>query len=95
MSKKHNSNSGSRISRREAVKRGLVCTAGLWLTDRWGFAAPTVEPAKAKAKSVIQIWMWGGPTHLDTFDPKPDAGYEYTGALKAAIPTKVDGIQLG
>ncbi len=27
-----------------------------------------------KAKSVIQIWAAGGPTHLDTFDPKPDAG---------------------
>ena len=31
---------------------------------------PAVRPAKAK--SVIQIWMWGGPCHIDTFDPKPD-----------------------
>ncbi len=49
----------------------------------------------AKAKAVIQIWMWGGPSHLDTFDPKPDAGYDYCGPLNKAIPTNVDGIRIG
>jgi hypothetical protein len=49
----------------------------------------------AKAKSIIQIWMWGGPAHLDTFDPKPSAGYDYCGPLAKAIPTNVDGIQIG
>ena len=96
MKTNRNSNSGNRISRRDAVKSGLVCTAGLWLTDRLGFAAPTAEPAKlqAKAKSVIQIWMWGGPTHLDTFDPKPDAGSDYTGPLNKPIETNVSGIRV-
>ena len=41
-------------------------------------------PPKAKAKSVIQIWMWGGPAHLDTFDPKPEAGNDYCGPLEDA-----------
>ncbi|MEN6627750.1 MAG: DUF1501 domain-containing protein [Candidatus Sumerlaeia bacterium] len=50
---------------------------------------------KAKAKSVIQIWMWGGPAHVDTFDPKPDAGYDYCGPLKAPIGTNVAGIRIG
>jgi len=36
--------------------------------------------------------MWGGPSHLDTFDPKPDAGEDYCGPFKSPIPTNVDGI---
>jgi hypothetical protein len=47
------------------------------------------QPAKAKA--VIQIWMWGGPSHLDTFDPKPAAGYDYCGPFDKPIPTKGSG----
>lgn len=51
------------------------------------------ENIKPKAKSVIQIWLWGGPSHLDTFDPKPNAGYDYTGPFKS-IPTNVPGIEI-
>jgi hypothetical protein len=50
---------------------------------------------EARAGSVIQIWMWGGPAHLDTFDPKPNAGDDYCGPLKKPIPTNVDGIMIG
>ena len=45
------------------------------------------------AKSVIEIWLWGGPSQLETFDPKPDAGKEYNNGLKA-IPTNVEGVQI-
>jgi hypothetical protein len=45
------------------------------------------------AKSVIEIWLWGGPSQLETFDPKPDAPRDYNGGLKA-IPTNVPGISL-
>jgi len=51
-----------------------------------------VQPAKAKA--VIQIWMWGGPAHLDTFDPKPAAGYDYCGPFDKPIATNVAGLQI-
>ena len=37
--------------------------------------------------------MWGGPSHMDTFDLKPDSGQDYAGPLKP-IPTNVDGIQI-
>jgi hypothetical protein len=47
------------------------------------------------AKSVIQIWMWGGPSHLDTFDPKPNAGSAYTGPLNTTQATNVPGIEIG
>jgi hypothetical protein len=55
-------------------------------------------PPKAKegkAKAVIQIWLGGGPTHIDTFDPKPEAGSDYTGPLKSTCPTNVPGIHIG
>lgn len=45
------------------------------------------------AKSVIEIWLWGGPSQLETFDPKPDATRDYNGGLKS-IPTNVPGISL-
>ena len=81
------------ISRREALRRGLVGAAGLALIDSFGLRSRAAS-LKPKAKSVIQIWMWGGPSHLDTFDPKPDAGYDYCGPFDKAIPTNVDGIQI-
>jgi hypothetical protein len=81
------------ITRREALRRGLVGAAGLALFESFGLKAQAA-PLKPRARSVIQIWMWGGPSHLDTFDPKPDAGYDYCGPFDKAIPTKVDGIQI-
>ncbi|MBM4030321.1 MAG: DUF1501 domain-containing protein [Planctomycetes bacterium] len=85
---------GGELSRREALRRGLAGAGGLLLAN--GLAKPAaaaIPPAKAKA--VIQIWMWGGPPHLDTFDPKPDAGRDYCGPLGSPIRTNVDGIRIG
>jgi len=82
------------ISRREAMRRGLYGATALMLAGRTSFgASPAARPAKAKA--VIQIWMWGGPAHLDTFDPKPDAGNDYCGPLNKPISANVDGIVIG
>jgi len=89
------------ISRREALRRGLYGSAALTLGSRLGsnVYASTVAAAPAvgqiKAKSVIQIFLWGGMSHNDTWDPKPESGYEYMGEFAKAIPTNVDGIQLG
>jgi len=89
---------GPPISRREALRRGLIGAAGMVLAGGGGLPAWSARQqakTKAKAKSVIQIWMWGGPSHLDTFDPKPEAGYDYCGPLNKSIPTNVDGIMIG
>lgn len=95
------------MSRREALRLSLFSTAGLFLTGRTvlggepvaGAAAPVANTAapliKVRAKSVIQVFLWGGMSHNDTWDPKPDSGYDYMGDLRQAIPTNVDGIQLG
>jgi hypothetical protein len=82
------------LSRREAMRRCLFGTAGLLLLNGWGLRSMAVA-RESKAKAVIQIWMWGGPCHIDTFDPKPGAGYDYCGPLAKAINTNVDGIQVG
>jgi hypothetical protein len=84
------------ISRRELLQAGLLGAAGCWLNFKGGLAGETVSPPlPAKAKAVIQIWMWGGPTHTDTFDPKPDSGSDYTGPLNHPISTNVSGMQIG
>ncbi len=82
------------LTRRDVLKLGLLGAAGMALPFGKGlWAGPTFRAGRAK--SVIQIWMWGGPCHLDTFDPKPDAGREYCGSLDKPIPTNVDGIRIG
>ena len=97
----HRTDNAAGISRREALRRGLYGTAGLMLADRLGrdapaaAAEPDIAPAKVKAKSVIQIFLWGGMSHIDTWDPKPEAGRDYMGEFAKAIPTNVDGIQIG
>ena len=45
------------------------------------------------AKSVVEIWLWGGPSQLETFDPKPAASRDYNGGLKA-ISTNVPGLEI-
>ncbi len=57
--------------------------------------ASQAAPPVAKAKAVIQIWLWGGPPHLDTFDPKPEAGYDYCGPFNSPIETNVPGVRIG
>ena len=57
-------------------------------------AAEAIKKSNGKAKHVIYLYMSGGMTHIDTFDPKPEAPVEYRGPIKA-ISTNVDGIQLG
>ena len=82
------------MTRREAMTCAALGAAGLSLTRPRDLFAQSM-PLVAKAKSVIQIWMWGGPSHLDTFDPKPDAGYDYCGPFNKPIATNVDGIRIG
>ena len=87
--------SGTAMSRREAVQRTLLGAAGLVLGRHLSLRALAAVPsAKAKAKSVIQIWMWGGPSHLDTWDPKPEAGNDYCGPLNKPIATSLDGVRI-
>jgi uncharacterized protein (DUF1501 family) len=85
------------MTRREALRLGLlgaITTLGASASLARA-AAPTATVRRGHAKSVIQIWLWGGPCHIDTFDPKPEAGYDYNGPLKEPLATNVAGIRVG
>lgn len=82
-------------SRRGLLKAGLAGLAGLSLPDLLRYraqAAATGRPMGSH-KSVILLWMAGGPSHIDTWDPKPDAPLEIRGPF-ATIPTKLAGVRL-
>jgi hypothetical protein len=57
-------------------------------------AAAKTKAKKGQTKSVIQIFLWGGMSHNDTWDPKPGTGYDYLGEFDRVIPTNVNGTQL-
>ena len=85
------------MSRRAFISRGICGAAGLHLAGHYASRALASAPGirtPGKAKSVIQIWMWGGPAHLDTFDPKPEAGNDYCGPYTKPVETNVKGIRI-
>ncbi len=82
----------AQVSRRRFLQCSSLAAAGLFLGKQIGRAASAVPASVGKAKAVIQIWMWGGPSHLDTFDPKPGAGNDYCGPLNKPLATNVDGV---
>jgi len=85
------------VDRRVALRQLILAAAGIAMAGLFASRpawAQEEKPTLGKAKSVIQIWMWGGPSHLDTFDPKPDAGSDYTGPLDKTVPTNVEGIEI-
>jgi hypothetical protein len=82
------------MSRRDALRCCVAGSAGLLLMEPIAVRADQPKPS-GKAKAVIQVWMWGGPSHVDMFDPKPGAGVAITGPLDKPIETNVKGIQIG
>lgn len=81
------------INRRDSVRFGSLSALGFGLTDWFRLQAMAESSTKAKAKSCILIWLDGGPSHLETFDLKPDAPAEVRGPFQP-IATNVSGIQL-
>ncbi len=45
-----------------------------------------------RARSILLVWLWGGPSHVDLFDPKPRASAEFRGPF-ATIPTRTPGLR--
>ena len=80
------------VKRRDVLKVGAVGATGLSLANylRWIEAG---ELSAAKAQSAIFINLQGGPSHLETFDLKPQAPSEFRGSFQA-VPTNVTGIQI-
>ena len=57
-------------TRRELLRAGMLSAVGVNLADALR-AGAAEGSSKAPAKSVILLWLWGGPSHLDSFDMKP------------------------
>ncbi len=79
-------------SRRSLLRAGLIGFGGLslGLDDLLRLRAVASGTKTAKVKNCILIWNAGGPSHIDTFDPKPDAPADIRGEFKpidTAVPT--------
>lgn len=86
------SNLCDRLTRREVLRIGGLAFAGLSLADVERLRAASPSPS-GRGKSVIMIWLRGGPSHIDSFDMKPEAPAEVRGEF-SPIPTSVPGVQL-
>ncbi|MGO9470371.1 MAG: DUF1501 domain-containing protein [Isosphaeraceae bacterium] len=82
-------------SRREILRMGSLAFLGLGLDDwfRLRAAAGAQTAQSATVKNCILIWLAGGPSHLDTFDPKPAAAADVRGEFKP-IDTSVAGLKI-
>ncbi len=83
-------------SRRALLQAGLTSVVGLGLADLFRLqtlASGTGVPRPTKVKSCILVWLAGGASHLDTFDPKPDAPSDVRGEFKP-IDTSVPGLKI-
>ncbi len=79
------------LDRREFLARGLLGTLGLAVSPLARLNAAPAPLGRSPAGRCVLIWLNGGPSHLDTFDPKPGAP---TGGPFKAIDTTVPGLQL-
>jgi hypothetical protein len=82
------------LSRRAFLQAGGSTVLGLTLADLLRLRARADMVAEGSARSVLLLWLWGGPAHLDTWDPKPAAPIDYRGPF-APIATRVAGVRIG
>lgn len=88
----HSTPGSSRLRRRSFVQLGLAGTFGLPLGELLQRRALGAASSKGRKLGAIFVWLGGGPSHHDTFDPKPDATAEIRGEYKS-IATSVSGIR--
>jgi len=79
------------FDRRGFMRMGLAGFASLSLPGILRLKAENALAGKKDNNAVIMVWKPGGCSHIDTYDPKPDAGSEYRGPF-STIPTKVPGV---
>src|ERR1041384_906654 len=72
-------------SRREFLRAGSLSFLGIHASQY--LRAASVEKPEGKAQACILLWLEGGPSHVDTRDPKPHSAFK-------AISTNVSGIQV-
>ena len=80
-------------SRRWFLQTGVAGLAGLTLADSLRLSAQAAGGKSSDRRAVILFWLSGGPSHIDMWDPKPNAPTEIRGPYRA-ISTSVPGIQV-
>lgn len=80
----------SGVTRRNFLRVGGLAAFGLGLPQY--LRAMSETKSNSKAKRCILLWMQGGPSHIDSFDPKPDAPVEVRGEF-GTIPTTLPGVR--
>lgn len=83
------------LSRRSFVRSGLVGLSSLGLADLLRLEAQARDAGRQPQsnKALLVLWLWGGPSHMETFDLKPDAPAEFRGEFHP-IATNVPGIEI-
>src|SRR4029077_13932868 len=82
-------------SRRDFLKVGALGLGGLMLPDLLrARAAAAAEGKPTRKSSVVWLWLGGGPTHVETFDPKMSAPAEFRSTV-GAVKTNLPGVEIG
>jgi uncharacterized protein (DUF1501 family) len=83
------------LSRREFLHVGGLSALGLTLSGFFRLQAASASEGAPRRRNVncILLWMQGGPSHIDTLDPKPDAPAEIRGEF-GTIPTRIPGVRI-
>lgn len=84
------------LPRRAFLSAGLAGAAGLTLVDLLraeSRAGGSSQSSSHSDKSMIVLWLWGGPSHMETFDLKPEAPLEFRGEF-SPVKTNVPGIEI-
>src|SRR5690348_9982679 len=76
------------LTRRDVLRVGALAVGGALA------ATARAQAPRARARSVIVLWMAGGVTHHESFDPKPAAPSEIRGG-RGSIPTALPGVRFG
>lgn len=81
------------LHRRAFLRSGLIGLTSLGLADLFRLEARSAASRPSNPRSLVVLWLWGGPSHMETFDLKPDAPSEYRGEFRP-IPTPASGLQI-
>jgi hypothetical protein len=85
----------SGIARRDFLKVGALGASGLMLPDLLRMRSAAAEAGQpTRDTSVIWLWLGGGPTHVETFDPKMSAPAEFR-SMVGSVQTSVPGLHIG
>ena len=83
---------GARYTRRQLLQVGGLASMGLGLPSLLNGSSGTSAPSGfGRAKSCVVVFLFGGPSQLDTFDMKPEAPPEFRGEFRP-VATNVPGI---